>query len=52
MKLDMLYSQLDTLQKPQEAKEPGVVVVKVERETTTEEIVHQVVRKLTCQNVV
>lgn len=52
MKLDMLYSQLDTLQKPEEAKEPGVVVVKVERETTTEEIVHETVRKLRCQNVV
>lgn len=46
MKLDMLYSQLDTLQKPEEGKEPGVVVVEVKRETGTVEIVEGTVKRL------
>lgn len=52
MKLEMLYSQLDTLQKPVQGKEPGVVVVKVERDTTTDQIVSQAIAKLRSQNVV
>lgn len=46
MKLDMLYSQLDTLQVPDEASEMGVVTVKVASDTTTQEIVEAVKARL------
>lgn len=46
MKLDMLYSQLDTLQVPDEDTEVGVISVKVEEETSTDEIVRMAVEKL------
>lgn len=52
MKLDMLYSQLDTLQVPQPTTEPGVVVVKVERDTTTEAIVRDAIAQLRSQHIV
>ncbi|KAJ9474167.1 putative gluconokinase [Pseudozyma hubeiensis] len=52
MKLDMLYSQLDTLQVPDEGAEMGVVRVKVERGTTTDEIIADVVRKLKDKKVI
>lgn len=52
MKLDMLYSQLDTLQVPEEEGEMGVVRVKVERQTTTDEIIKDVVGKLTDKKVI
>ena len=52
MKLDMLYSQLNTLQKPEEDKELAVVVVRVERDTSTEDIVSNVVRQLRAKRVI
>ena len=52
MKLDMLYSQLDTLQVPDETCEMGVIKVKVESETTTQQIVDEVVRKLSANELV
>ncbi|GAC99648.1 thermoresistant gluconokinase [Pseudozyma hubeiensis SY62] len=52
MKLDMLYSQLDTLQVPDEEAEMGVVRVKVERQTTTDEIIADVVDKLKDKSVI
>ncbi|CBQ68590.1 related to thermoresistant gluconokinase [Sporisorium reilianum SRZ2] len=52
MKLDMLYSQLDTLQVPDPKTEPGVIVVKVERETSTDAIVRDAVAQLRALRVV
>ena len=52
MKLDMLYSQLDTLQKPDEGKEPGVVITKVLRESSTEKIIKDVIHQLKGKGVV
>ncbi|SNX85762.1 related to thermoresistant gluconokinase [Melanopsichium pennsylvanicum] len=52
MKLDMLYSQLDTLQKPDEVTEPGVVVVKVEREKSTDDIVRDVIVQLRLKGII
>lgn len=52
MKLDMLYSQLDTLQIPNEEEEVGTVVVKVERENSTEDIVRGVVERLKSKGVI
>ncbi len=46
MKLDMLYSQLATLQVPDEEKEIGVVKVKVEKGMENDEVVEEIVRKL------
>lgn len=46
MKLDMLYSQLDTLQVPDAEREPGVIVVEVRRGMSTEQIVRDVVGQL------
>ncbi|SPO29471.1 related to thermoresistant gluconokinase [Ustilago trichophora] len=52
MKLDMLYSQLDTLQRPNEEEEVGTVVVKVERDSSTEDIVRGVVERLKGKGVI
>ncbi|TKY89621.1 hypothetical protein EX895_001406 [Sporisorium graminicola] len=52
MKLDMLYSQLDTLQVPDPGTEPGVIVVKVKRETSTDDIVSDAVGQLRALGVV
>lgn len=52
MKLDMLYSQLDTLQVPDEHKEFGVIKVKVESETTTDEIVKDAMDQLKQRGVI
>lgn len=51
MKLDMLYSQLDTLQPPTPS-ESGTVIVKVQRETSTQAIVAEAMRQLKAQHVI
>ncbi|SPO28401.1 related to thermoresistant gluconokinase [Ustilago trichophora] len=52
MKFDMLYSQLDTLQSPNEEEEVGTVVVKVERDSSTEDIVRSIVERLKSKGVI
>ncbi|EST04562.1 Shikimate kinase/Threonine synthase-like 1 [Kalmanozyma brasiliensis GHG001] len=52
MKLDMLYSQLDTLQVPDEEAEVGVVRVKVEEDTTEDEVVSRVMEGLRRKGVI
>lgn len=46
MKLDMLYSQLDTLQPPQPAAEPNIISVPIHPQTTTHDIVNSILQHL------
>lgn len=47
MKLDMLYSQLDTLQPPHPDAEPNVIVVDVQPQSSTQDIVQSITKQLT-----
>lgn len=52
MKLDMLYSQLDTLQVPDEEGEVGVVRVKVDEDTGEDEVVRRALEGLRKKGVI